>query len=188
MQRLTHIIASGLGTVFCLAAVPFVTQQSARPWLGFGLSCSQCEWMEKEGGGAWTFRVPPVVAEVSPGGPAARAGIRVGDTLTALDGVSFLTEEAGTRFARLEPGQRIRLSYRHGRAATATPVVARQPGPAVEDRDGPVQFSGTVGASEIEVRGAGARVISDEGTGTLEIRGRNLTVRVKPLGRDERRP
>jgi membrane-associated protease RseP (regulator of RpoE activity) len=179
MKGIMQLFTNGLGTVFCLAALPLVTQQAARPWLGFGLSCSQCQWIETAGVGAWTFRSPPVVAEVSPGGPAARAGMRVGDTLTALDGVSFLTEEAGRRFARLEPGQRIRLSFRHGREGAATLVVARQPSGEGAKGEGPVQFSGTVGGNEIEVRGEGAMVTSDEGTGTLEIRGKNIVVRVR---------
>lgn len=185
MRTFNRVLANRVGSLLCLGVIPIVAQQgvpSAKQepgWLGFGLACGQCELMRQKGTTTWSFRKPPIVAEVSPGSPAARAGLRVGDTLMALDGVSLVTEDGGARLGKVEAGQRIRLAYRRGYEGSATLVSGKQPSVAEGDEAGPVQFSGTLGGTEIEVRGEGARVLSDQGTGTLDITGRNITVRVK---------
>jgi len=43
---------------------------------------------------------PPIVA-LTPGGPAERAGIRVGDTISHIDGKSILSEDGALRFLRV---------------------------------------------------------------------------------------
>lgn len=62
------------------------------------------------------------VASVSAGGPAASAGLRAGDVITALDGQETPTAAALTAvLATLEPDQRVQLTYtRSGSSHTAT--------------------------------------------------------------------
>jgi hypothetical protein len=185
MQGFNRGLPNRVASLFCLGVIPIVAQQgvaAAKPtqaWLGFGVACGQCELTSHKGTAIWSFRRPPVVAEVSPGSPAAQAGLRVGDTLIALDGVSLVTEMGGVKLGRLEAGQRIRLAYRRGYEGSAMLVSAKQPESVETDEAGPVQFSGVVGRSEVEVRGDGARVLSDR-NGVLEISVRGMTVRVKP--------
>lgn len=187
MKGFNRALANRIASVFCIGAVPFVAQQgvtSARPavaWLGFGVACGQCELTSHKGSAIWSFRSAPVVAEVSPGSPAALAGLRVGDTLIALDGVSLVTEMGGVRLGKLEPGQTIRMAFRRGYEGSATLVSGRQGEGSDADEAGPVQFSGAVGGSSVEVRGEGAKVLSDR-NGVLEISGRGITVRVRPGG------
>ncbi|HXY18694.1 MAG TPA: PDZ domain-containing protein [Gemmatimonadales bacterium] len=90
-------------------------------WLGIGLSCSRCS-MTVAGRGdthRWTFSEPPSVFSVDDNGPGDRAGLRIGDTLLAVDGVPLTTAEGGSRFGSIRPGQSIRLTFRrNGRDRT----------------------------------------------------------------------
>ena len=67
------------------------------------------------------------VINVSPGGPAARAGLKAGDVLLRVDDASLKRDDAGSPRAKLlrhlrevEPGDTVKLQYRRGdRTATA---------------------------------------------------------------------
>ena len=156
------------------------------PMMGIGVACDQCELTDSAGSTTWSFRSPPVVAEIWEGGPAAEAGLRVGDTLIAIDGVSLTTASAGERLGRLAAGEQVQLSYRRGHAGSATFTLARW-SMGDSDESDPLRFSGAVGANEIEVRGDRAHVKAPDATGMLEIRGTNLTVTVRPAAREARR-
>jgi putative serine protease PepD len=62
------------------------------------------------------------IASVSADGPAATAGLRAGDVITALDGQQTATQAALTAvLAVLKPGQRVTVTYtRAGASHTAT--------------------------------------------------------------------
>ena len=69
---------------------------------GFALACtpSCTRTHARDGTEYWKFDGYPAVAEVRPGLPAASAGIIVGDTVTAIDGQSILTDDGALRFLR----------------------------------------------------------------------------------------
>jgi len=81
----------------------------------------------EEGGYRWTFHTPPRLYSVDPDGPADRAGLRRGDVLTHIDGVSLTSEAGGTRLAQVRPGQRVSLVYRRGDAVRTTSIRAAEP-------------------------------------------------------------
>ena len=84
-------------------------------WLGMGLECEQCSVTNfGQRMRSATFRQPPAVLTVDVDGPAHRAGLRRGDTLTTIDGVDLTTREGGRAFADVEPGQRVTLGVRRG--------------------------------------------------------------------------
>jgi len=96
-------------------------QQGQSGWLGIGLSCEQCSISRVTSSrSSWSFRAPPVVLWVDAEGPAYRAGMRSGDTLTSVDGYDLLSPEGGRQFARIQPGQTVTLAYR--RAGTERTV------------------------------------------------------------------
>ena len=99
-------------------------------WLGMGLECSRCTLTTSEIGapGAWTFSAPPRVFSVDADGPADRAGLRIGDTLVAIDGVALVTARGGRAFGGIRPRQAVRLTYhREGREQTVRLVAGARP-------------------------------------------------------------
>ncbi len=84
-------------------------------WLGMGLECEQCSvtnFGQRMRGAS--FRQPPAVLTVDVDGPAHRAGLRRGDTLTTIDGMDLTSREGGQAFSAVEPGQRVTLGVRRG--------------------------------------------------------------------------
>ncbi len=88
-------------------------------WLGF-----QAEFIEAGGARRLArFQEPPVVLMVDVDGPAHRAGLRRGDTLTAMDGLDLTTTPGQRAFRAIEPGQRVTLTVRRG-TERRVPLVA----------------------------------------------------------------
>lgn len=87
-------------------------------WMGFGLACD-CSVHAGGDFPRWTFRSPPRVSAVLPGGPAQRAGLRSGDRLLRIDGLPLDSPEGGLAFSRIAPGATVRyLVERDGRRLT----------------------------------------------------------------------
>ncbi|HWK89941.1 MAG TPA: PDZ domain-containing protein [Longimicrobium sp.] len=176
-------------------------------WFGFGIECRDCGAMAppaRASGGrpapapapTFFFRHPPTVVSVEPGTPAARAGMRRGDRLTHVNGVSLTTQAGWRAFSGIRPRQQVRWTYtRDGRTHNAVmtaiarpdahvaPVapVGATPAPAAARAAGNrLRYSGSVGGSHVEVRGAPVTVSTDPRTGEMVIRSADLTVRIRP--------
>ena len=159
-------------------------------WFGFGISCDHCGIRRRNGDTQMYFGDAPVVESVEGGSPAARAGIRRGDRLTHVDGLALTTASGAQRFAAIRPGQTVTWTYRRGTGAyTARATAARRPDlPAPRAASAPrapgaaqqVRFSGAVGDTDVEVRGAPVTITRDERTGEMVIRSHDLTVRLRP--------
>jgi len=153
-------------------------------WFGFGIQCTNCRWSVEDATGKseWEFSVPPEISSVQDGSPADEAGLRRGDVLLEIDGESLISTKGGRRFGSIEPGVTVRWTYRRGgeiRTTTATagqrpdvapprlmpdaaPAVAsgslaRAYAPSGVER---LRYSGLVGATSVEVRGAGSVVVN----------------------------
>jgi S1-C subfamily serine protease len=73
-----------------------------------------------------------LIEAVTPGGPAAKAGIKSGDVITRIDGKSLAGPEAGSRLveiaSQLKPEQTVSLEYqRGGTRHTASVVTGDEP-------------------------------------------------------------
>ena len=80
----------------------------------------------RDQGSVWKFSEYPTVYSVDKDSPAEEAGLRRGDVLTMIDGVSLLTEEGGRRFGAAEPGQTVTWTYRRGGALRTAEVTATE--------------------------------------------------------------
>ncbi|GGJ81905.1 RIP metalloprotease RseP [Pseudomonas matsuisoli] len=60
----------------------------------------------------WRPAIRPVLAELDPDGPAARAGLKTGDLLVSLDGVAIDEWQQAVELIRARPDQRIVIEYR----------------------------------------------------------------------------
>lgn len=157
-------------------------------WFGFGISCEECGVHRHNDDVSMYFVDPPRVESVEAGSPAYRAGLRRGDRLTHVDGLSLTTARGAQRFAAIRPGQAVTWTYRRGSSAyTARTTAVRRPdapstprAPRVPGAAQQVRYSGAVGNTDVEVRGAPVTITRDERTGETVIRSHDLTVRVRP--------
>jgi PDZ domain len=105
-----------------------------RPVLfGFALGCIDCAPGEgargRVGGGGrastpavWSYRNYPRVEAVIPGGTADSAGIREGDVLKAIDGLSLLSDEGTRRMSTVAVGETVRLSFERNSTTFNVPL------------------------------------------------------------------
>ncbi len=153
--------------------------------LGFGFSCSQCGIRD----GRIQLSGPIVVEGISTDGPAARAGLRSGDRIVALDGMDISEDSSGRRLSEIQPGDTVRLTIRREGARRVLSIVATErlvgpaaplpPLPGIPDR---LRFDGRLGEVEIEVRGGPVTVDRDEGAGEIVIRTRDAVIRLRREG------
>ena len=102
-----------------------------RGWFGFGFQCNECtaNRSSDDSAAVWRFGNWPKVYSVDLGSPAARAGIRRGDVITAIDGVSLLSSDGGRRFGAIQPGQSVRWTLvRDGAPQVVVAQAIERPG------------------------------------------------------------
>jgi regulator of sigma E protease len=73
------------------------------------------------GFGFW-IPTPAVLGKVKPGGPAAQAGLQVGDTIVAVDGHRVDDFQLLANYIHAHPDERITLDYRRGGVLHSTAV------------------------------------------------------------------
>ncbi len=105
-------------------------QVTPRGWFGFGFECGECYARTAPGDSAtvWRFGSHPKVYSVDLGSPAARAGLRRGDVITRIDGLSILSPAGGRRFGSIRPGQPVKWTVvREGAVRNVVARAAERP-------------------------------------------------------------
>ena len=93
-----------------------------RPLLyGFALECVDCQPGGRGRGGrgsgsgtppaVWSYTNYPRVMAVAPGSAAEQAGVKPGDLLLSIDGLSVITEQGARRFANAGKGEEVHLAF-----------------------------------------------------------------------------
>jgi hypothetical protein len=76
----------------------------------------------------WSFEDSPEISYVDPDGPAGKAGLRPGDTLTHVDGKPITSDEGGRRFGAVKPNESVRWTYeRDGKTFIASLTAGEHP-------------------------------------------------------------
>ena len=184
------------GAPWVTAVVP-TGAPSPAGWFGFSIRCNDCGWSSTGRPGespVWESDEAPEIAMVARRSPADVAGLKVGDRITHIDGVSILTTEGRRKFGRVRPRQTVRLTVRRdGRSMTkelrlatrpeyravvaataATPAVA--PVPPSMRRE--LRYSGRLEDVTVEVFSAGGPTVERVGD-TMIITVGSSVVRIK---------
>jgi membrane-associated protease RseP (regulator of RpoE activity) len=169
-----------------------------RPMLfGFALECSGCTRERAEGElmlPVWHYTDYPRVVAVAPDGAAERAGIREGDVLMSVDGMSILSPEGARRFSSARVADNIRLTLdRAGKSfdAELTPRLGRGGFALRNDRPirepVPRDFSGRVGDVAVDATSNEPVVVTTDSSGVLTLRIGGTVVRLRPISGPENR-
>ena len=114
LQRLSIVVAGPVANFILAFAILFVGA------VAFGVAAPD----------SWTTQI----GTVQPGKPAAKAGLRFGDRITAIDGVPYADGAAMVKKIRASAGVPHKLTYeRHGVPATVTvtPLAAKENGKTI---------------------------------------------------------
>jgi hypothetical protein len=103
-----------------------------RGWFGIGIDCD-CRWVTVQDSVIFRSSEFPTIYNVDEDSPADKGGLRRGDMLTEINGVSLLSDEGGHLFGTVKPGQQVKWTFqREGETKTALVVAAARPGQAGE--------------------------------------------------------
>lgn len=196
------VITSAVPAPAAAPLPPPPPKATPRGQLGFSVSCTACEVHVPDGDGAprWVFSNPPVVERIEVDGPAAAAGLRGGDVLTHIDGVSLTTEAGGERFGAVEPGDTVTFRFVRNARSGEVRIAAQErswtmrpaPAPRVAERvvagvvtagaPEPTRFSGVLGDAHVVVSGGPITVTRTDTE--IVIRSQDITVRISSIGGD----
>lgn len=78
--------------------------------LGISFACGPCWDKETDGHHEWSFSAPVTITRVWPGGAADRAGLRVGDQITAVNGNPIESRQGAELFGNPKAGQKMAIT------------------------------------------------------------------------------
>ena len=159
-----------------------------RGWFGIALSFSGSIRRQEEGPSQWRFDRSPEITSVEADSPADRAGLKVGDVITHINGAKLTSDTGGERFSDVEPGQTVTWTIKRGHEKFDVEMEAverpeRTPPPLPDGRAAgrhKLRYTGSLGNTDIEVKGDDSvEVTTDKEAGFVVIKSRGATVRIK---------
>jgi TonB-dependent SusC/RagA subfamily outer membrane receptor len=100
------------GVPVAAASADDVNESAGERRFGLAIGCQPSCTRTRTANGVEYYRFegyPPIVA-LTPGGPAERAGIHVGDFIAQIDGKSILSEEGALRFTRGDKSETMKVT------------------------------------------------------------------------------
>jgi membrane-associated protease RseP (regulator of RpoE activity) len=159
--------------------------------LGFALECVSCRATGRGGRGiagggrgslgVWHYDEYPRVAAVMAGGAAQLAGIRTGDVVMSIDGMSLLSDEGALRLSELRAGDTVHLSLDRGGKSVPVDLVLRRMGGRGMVPDVPANtsdFTTRAAGVQVDVWSDSRVVESTDSTGATILRIGNTVVRL----------
>jgi hypothetical protein len=165
-----------------------------RPLLyGFALECGECRWTRDQGDprDIWQYSDLPHVAAVNERGAAARAGVLVGDTLIAVDGVSILAPEGARKLSLVRLGDRVTLTLRRAGQSIDKVLVLGPPRPVpgtLSATGQPFRYPERISGVPVAISSDAPLAISTDSSGALIIRTPGVTVRIESQVSSEHPP
>jgi S1-C subfamily serine protease len=120
---------ASLGEIDALERLTRTRAAEPRVEFGMDLTCDECGWQVVNDTLVFDAVDPPTVSSVHDGGPAAAAGIRVGDVLLDVNGAPFASRAAGRLLGQVRPGDVISIRVRRGSGTRTVTLTARAPRP-----------------------------------------------------------
>ena len=163
-----------------------------RPMLfGFALECSGCTRDKPDESSmvpVWHYIDYPRVVAVAPGGAAERAGIREGDLIVAINGLSLLSSDGARQFSSPRMGEGVRLTVERGgkplEVDLLPPRMARGGfglrGERLPREPVPRDYHASVGDATIDVASDEPVVATTDSLGVLTLRIGGTVVLVRP--------
>jgi len=130
----TQVNARTITSMSAVLAAALLATASAWPagsdgaaWLGVGLKlAADTQYDVKTGSAYYRFRGLPTVWNVTPDGPAHRAGVRRGDILTHIHGAPFDSDRGGRLFSSVKTGDTVQVRCLRGRRSFETSWIVGQ--------------------------------------------------------------
>jgi hypothetical protein len=164
-----------------------------RSWFGLGLETGGIVVTHPGQEHAYIyFDNLPQIYSVDKNSPAARAGLQRGDVITHINSLPLDRDEGGRLFSSVEPGEEIEfVILRNGKSQAVTLVAEEHPEihlvkvhtpvrfimRELEDREKHLRYAGTLGDTDIEVRGVGEVSVTKFPT-KISISTGDITVRL----------
>ena len=135
-------------------------------WFGLAVECGSCLTATSSSGA----RPMPVITQITPGGPADRASLQVGDTILAVDGKEVLASDLPKTLSSAPPGTTMKLAVGTRRGRSTVSVTSEKAQIQFFKGDSlPVRYRGEFAQVTVDVMTMEAPVVTRDSTGAMLI-------------------
>jgi len=135
-------------------------------WFGLAVECSACLTSPSQSGP----RPMPVITQITPGGPADRASLQVGDTILAVDGQEIPVADLSKTLSSAPAGTTVKFTVGARRGRSTVSVTSEKARIEFFKGDSlPVRYTGEYAQVTVDVMTMGAPVVTRDSTGAMLI-------------------
>jgi len=145
-------------------------------WFGLAVQCGAC----LTGASSSGARPMSVITQITPGGPADRASLQVGDTIVAVDGREVPAGDLPKTLSGAPPGTTTKLLIGTRRGRSTVSVTSENPEIEFYKGDSlPVRYRGEYAQVTVDVMTMDAPVITRDSTGAMLVHVGQHIIRLK---------